>query len=141
MVEVRVDLDFRRPMSLVSEAMDDFSLEAANLVKQKADKKVHIGKINRKAYVAGKSRGAAWTSRRSGRLKKTGRTYRSKYAQGGSIVMYGSFMAFYGFMHHWGVKNRYGKKIQANRYLADALKESKGIINKGAAARVAEVLK
>ena len=141
MADVKVDLDFRRPMSVISEAMDDFSLEAANLVKMKSDKKVHTGTQRRNVYVAGKSKGAAWTSRRPGRLKKSGRAYRSRYDQGGSIVMYGSFMAFYSFMHHWGVKNRYGKKIEANRFLADALKESKSKINKIAAARVAEVLK
>jgi hypothetical protein len=138
MAEVKVDLDFRRPMAVIDEAMDKFSFEAAHLVKGKADRKVHVGKVSRPTYVAGKSKGAAWTSRRPGRLKKTGRAYKSKYKQGGSIVMYGSFMGFYGFMHHWGVRNRYGKEIAANRYLSDSLKSSKGEINRLAAKRVEE---
>jgi hypothetical protein len=137
----RVDLDFRRTSSVISEAIDSASFAAAALIKKRADQKIHIGKIRRNTATSGKYKGKAWTSRRPGRAKKTGRAYKSRFKRGGGVVMYGSFMAFYVFMHHWGVKNRYGKKIAANKFLTEAASESSSEINRLATKSVKDATK
>lgn len=141
MAIIEVDIDFRPARNIIAEAVEAGSFEAAALVKKRSDQKIHVGKVRRNVATSGKNRGKAWTSRRPGRLKKTGRAYQSKFKGGGGIVMYGSFMGYYGFMHHWGVTNRYGKKIDANKFLTDAVRDAKGEINRTIAGRIRDSIK
>lgn len=141
MANVKVDIDIMRPSAIIAQAVEEGSFAAAHMVKKRSDRKVHIGTVRRNTATRGKNRGKPWTSRRPGRLMKTGRAYKSRFKGGGAIVMYGSFMAYYGFMHHWGVKNRYGKSIPENKFLTDSVKEAKGEINNFIASKIKEKLK
>lgn len=141
MANVKVDIDIMRPSALISQAVEEGAVAAAHMVKKRSDRKVHVGTVRRNVATTGKNRGKPWTSRRPGRLKKTGRAYKSRFKGGGAIVMYGSFMGYYGFMHHWGVKNRFGKEIKENKFLTDSVKEASGEINRFIASKIKDKLK
>jgi len=141
MASLRIELDFKAPRHVVYLALEASSFESAAILKKHSDRKVSVGKVFRKSYVAGKYRGKAWTSRRPARLKKTGRVFKSKFAGGGGVVSYGSFMAYYAFMHHWGVRNRYGKNIEPDRFLTDSALSARGEILKAFEHRVRERMK
>lgn len=136
-----VDIDFKRPSSIVQEVIDKYSREAAMLVLVRANMAVGVGKVKRAAYVKGKGKNKSWTSRAPGRLMMSGAVHKSKFSHGGAVVMYGSFDAFYGFMHHWGVRNRYGKTIRANKFLTKSAAAEHGKMNAEAASRLKKALK
>lgn len=85
-------------LNLVKEVADYNYEEAARRVYDKAQKRCPIGEWER-----GIIHGKTWTARKPGSLKNSIKLYKSKYEDGGWIVMAGSFDVFYASFVELGV--------------------------------------
>lgn len=136
MATVKIDVNFKPPREAIRKAVDEGALASANFVKKKADQFVPVGKIKRPLYVKGKYKGKSWTARRPGQLKRTGYVVKSKFKNGGAIVLYGSFNAFYAFMRHWGTV-----KIKGSQWLKKAEYAAAKNVEREIAGRIKAALK
>ena len=72
--------------------------KAAKNIEKRAKQLCPTGSIRREVYQKGKYRGRQWTGREPGRLKKSIKAYKSKFKDGGWIVMAGGFLPFYAYL-------------------------------------------
>lgn len=90
--------------------------KAAKNIALRARANCPVGTISRRVSQKGKSKDKSWSSRTPGRLKKSIKAYKSKFKDGGWIVMAGGFDAFYAWMVEFGVPG-----ISPKPYLRPAL--------------------
>jgi len=103
--------------------------DAANRIRQRLYKKVPVGTQTKKKY----SHGKQWQTRRPGRLRSSIRMAKSKFRDGGYIVLVGGRLPYYAYWVEKGTiftwKQRYGRKGEQYMKRAVALEKSRFMRN------------
>lgn len=103
--------------------------DASARILQRLKKKIPVGRITKKTYTHGKQ----WQTRRPGRLRSSARVAKSKFKDGGYIVLVGGRLPYYAYWVERGTiftyKQKFGRKGEQYMKKSVALEKARFMRN------------
>lgn len=111
----RIEWNDRQLSIDIAKNMNTNLKQDAELVAKYAREEVPVGKIKRAA-----SKFKSWAGRKPGKLRDSIKVYKSRYKDGGYIVMVGGYDTYYWFFVEYGTS-----KMHPRPFMRNALKKTK----------------